>query len=177
MILLLEIINSFNMFNFDLSHAKDLFNAHFLCMHALHHLKRNYSQERRYQLIIQSVRVERYVFSEKTSENNPSSSQSYIETADPLASYYLDPKHYFETQEDDITDMLKSFWTKYLAQDQKQDALQILGLPPEADAKMIKGQYKRLAHQHHPDKGGCADKFNEVREAKATLDKLINYSK
>ena len=158
---------------FELSQAKDLFHAHFLCMHALYHLKSNYLLTKRYRLLIQSVRVERYAFVEKTPQSHLSSSQLDIEAADPLASYYLNPAHYFETQEDDITDMLKSFWTRYLAQDNKQSALEILELPAEASAKMIKDQYKRLAHKHHPDKGGCAEAFNKVREAKATLDKLI----
>lgn len=159
--------------HFELSHAKDLFNAHFLCMHALYHLKNNYLHSKRYQLIIQSVRVERHIFSTPSTSNNDPT-KSYIETADPLANYYLNPKHYFETQENDITEMLKSFWKKYLAQDQKQDALKVLDLPYDADAKAIKDKYKRLAHKHHPDKGGCAEIFNQVREAKKILDQLIH---
>tara|TARA_R110002072_G_scaffold154_1_gene960 strand:- start:16084 stop:16692 length:609 start_codon:yes stop_codon:yes gene_type:complete len=159
--------------NFELANAKDLFHAHFLCMHALYHLKSQYVQDKKYRLIIQSVRVERFVLADQHSAINPTATQACLEASDPLARYYLDPKHYFETQEDDITDMLKSFWTKYLAQDQKQAALKILHLPLEADAKMIKEQYKRLAQKHHPDKGGCANMFNKVRQAKATLDKAF----
>ena len=68
---------------------------------------------------------------------------------------------------------MKSFWKRYLAQDQKQAALDALDLPPEADAKMIKDQYKRLAQKHHPDKGGCAEIFNKVREAKSILDDAL----
>ena len=41
------------------------------------------------------------------------------------------------------------------------------------DAKMIKDQYKRLAQKHHPDKGGCAEIFNKVREAKSILDDAL----
>jgi len=82
----------------------------------------------------------------------------------------LNPKHYFETQENEINDMLRFFWKKYLAQDQKQEALSTLNLPPEADPKMIKNQYKRLAQKHHPDKGGSAEMFNKVHQAKLLLD-------
>ena len=155
---------------FKLAYAKDLFNAHFLCMHALYNLKNSYLIDKRYQLIIQSVRVERFPYIEHSATGAESTK---ISTSDPLASYYLDPKHYFETREDDITDMLKSFWTKYLAQDQKQAALNTLKLPANANAKMIKDQYKRLSHIHHPDKGGSAEMFNKVREAKSILDTLF----
>lgn len=154
--------------SFSLNHSKDLFSAHFLCMHALYHLKKQYEQEKKFSLLIQSVRVERIDFSNKCVQK--ATTQSLPETSDPLETYYLNPKHYFETQESEINDMLKFFWKKYLAQDQKQAALATLNLPPEADAKMIKSQYKRLAQIHHPDKGGSAEMFNKVMEAKLMLD-------
>ncbi|MFT6028801.1 MAG: DnaJ-domain-containing protein 1 [Oleiphilaceae bacterium] len=159
--------------SFKLSLSKDLFSAHFLCMHALYHLKLQYVQERKYTLLIHSVRIERILFAESQSLKITSPHNAFLEIKDPLESYYLDSKHYFKTQEQDINDMLKSFWKRYLAQDQKQAALDALDLPPEADAKMIKDQYKRLAQKHHPDKGGCAEIFNKVREAKSILDDAL----
>lgn len=153
---------------FSLSHGKDLFSAHFLCMHALYHLKKQYEHERIFTLLIHSVRIERIDY---PTGKHLEISQTLPEKNDPLESYYLNPKHYFDTQESDISEMLKSFWTKYLAQDQRQEALSILKLPLQADSKMIKDQYRRLAQKYHPDKGGCAEMFNKVREAKSILDK------
>tara|TARA_R110002167_G_scaffold245723_4_gene451109 strand:+ start:1049 stop:1651 length:603 start_codon:yes stop_codon:yes gene_type:complete len=153
---------------FSLSHSKDLFNAHFLCMHALYHLKKQFEKERKFSLLINSVRVEQILFQDNKVEVD--SPQTFLETSNPLEAYYLNPRHYFETQESEINDMLKSFWNKYLAQDQKQEALNILELPMEADSKMIKKQYRRLAQKYHPDKGGCAEKFHQIREAKLILD-------
>lgn len=161
-------IEPFDQFNLSLS--KDLFSAHFLCMHALYHLKNQYAVQQTFVIIIQSVRVQRFSLSLLHSSKTNEEIKQFIEVSDPLASYYLDPKHYFETREDEINDMLKSFWTKYLAQDKKQEALSILELPVNADMEMIKKQYRRLAQKHHPDKGGCAEKFNEIREAKTILD-------
>ena len=69
--------------------------------------------------------------------------------------------------------MLKSFWQSYMAQDDKQEALDTLSLPMNADAKMVKAQYLQLAQKHHPDKGGCAEMFNKVSQAKAVLDKAL----
>tara|TARA_R110001592_G_scaffold296139_2_gene566480 strand:+ start:9723 stop:10331 length:609 start_codon:yes stop_codon:yes gene_type:complete len=159
--------------NFSLNLSKDLFSAHFLCMHALYHLKAQYAKDNKFKLLIQSVRVERMVITESDSAVSDTLINRFLENRDPLESYYLNPKHYFETQEQDINAMLKSFWQKYLAQDKKQAALEILELPPEADAKMIKERFRRLAQKHHPDKGGCAKIFNKVREAKSILDSAL----
>jgi DnaJ-class molecular chaperone len=71
--------------------------------------------------------------------------------------------------------MLKSFWQKYIAQDDKKEALDVLELPTNADAKMIKAQYRRLAQKYHPDKGGCAEMFTKIGQAKTVLDKIFFY--
>jgi DnaJ-class molecular chaperone len=68
--------------------------------------------------------------------------------------------------------MLKSFWGMYIAQDNKKEALDTLNLPANADAKTIKAQDLHLAQKHHPDKGGCAEMFTKIRQAKTVLDKI-----
>lgn len=159
---------------FQLNQAKDLFNAHFLCMHALYHLKKQYAQNQQYHLRIHAVQVERMDFAAgNTPKNSSHTVYTGIAQSDPLEAYYLNPKHYFETQEDDIQAMLKAFWQNYLAQDEKQASLEILGLPGNANAEMVQQQYRRLAQKHHPDKGGCAQRFNEIREAKTVLDRCF----
>lgn len=157
--------------SFSLADTKDLFSAHFLCMHALYHLKNHYQRSKKFTLIIRSVQIQRITLDESISvyEISPKA----LVTTDPLESYYLDSKHYFETQEDEINDLLKSFWQKYVAQDNKTEALATLNLPANADAKMVKAQYLHLAQKHHPDKGGCAEMFNKIRQAKIVLDKLF----
>lgn len=157
--------------NFSLADTKDLFSAHFLCMHALYHLKNHYQLSKRFTLIIRSVQIQRITLDEPIPVCE--ASQKALETTDPLESYYLDSTHYFETQEDEINDLLKSFWQKYVAQDNKTEALAVLELPANADAKMVKAQYLHLAQQHHPDKGGCAEMFNKIHQAKTVLDKLF----
>jgi DnaJ-domain-containing protein 1 len=37
---------------------------------------------------------------------------------------------------------------------QRQQALAVLGLPPNATAQQIKRRYRALAKRHHPDRGG-----------------------
>lgn len=157
--------------SFSLDKPTDLFSAHFLCMHALYHLKKQYQYVQTFTLIIESVRVQRIPLNELSLVRDED--KTALEITDPLASYYLNPKHYFETQEDEINDMLKSFWQKYIAQDHKKEALETLNLPLNADAKMVKAQYLQLAQNHHPDKGGCAEMFTKIRQAKTTLDKIL----
>lgn len=49
------------------------------------------------------------------------------------------------------------------------DYYSILGLERGASADDIKRAYRRLASQHHPDKGGNVKKFQELEEAYRTL--------
>jgi DnaJ-class molecular chaperone len=44
-----------------------------------------------------------------------------------------------------------------------------LGVPRTATADEIKRAFRRLASQHHPDKGGDTQKFQAIQEAYATL--------
>ena len=49
------------------------------------------------------------------------------------------------------------------------DPYKILGVSGDADQKTIKKAYRTLAAQHHPDKGGDAERFKEVAEAYSIL--------
>lgn len=49
------------------------------------------------------------------------------------------------------------------------DYYSILGVNKNASDKDIKSAYRKLAMQHHPDKGGDAQKFSKISEAYETL--------
>ena len=55
----------------------------------------------------------------------------------------------------------------------------ILGIPQGSSKEDIKKAYRRLAHIHHPDKGGRAQKFSELNKAYSELmkDEGIPYKK
>ena len=50
-----------------------------------------------------------------------------------------------------------------------KDYYQILGVSRGASPDDIKQAYRKLAHKHHPDKGGDEKKFKEINEAYQTL--------
>lgn len=54
-----------------------------------------------------------------------------------------------------------------------KDYYKILGIPREATSDDIKKAYRKLAHQHHPDKkGGDEAKFKEINEAYQVLSSV-----
>jgi molecular chaperone DnaJ len=62
----------------------------------------------------------------------------------------------------------------------KRDYYEVLGLKKGATSDEIKKAYRKLAKEHHPDKGGSEDKFKEISEAYDTLsdsDKKTNYDR
>lgn len=149
---------------FNLSHSKDLFRAHFLIKHALYHLQNSYFQARKFVLHIDLVNIKRQVFLDGRSE---------LAVHDPVKAYYMDISHYFETEEEEVNELLNGFWQKFLARDDLSAALQVLELPEDANRNDVKVQYRKLAQCHHPDKGGCAERFKKISAAKRLLDRAL----
>lgn len=49
------------------------------------------------------------------------------------------------------------------------DPYKVLGVSEDADKDQLKKAYRKLAAQHHPDRGGNEEKFKEVNEAYSIL--------
>lgn len=50
-----------------------------------------------------------------------------------------------------------------------KDYYSVLGVDKKASQDDIKKAFRKLAHQHHPDKGGADEKFKEITEAYSVL--------
>jgi DnaJ-domain-containing protein 1 len=53
----------------------------------------------------------------------------------------------------------------------RQQALTILGLPPNATQQQIKQRYRKLAKQYHPDRGGDQRQMQRIIAAYELLTK------
>ena|SRR6266581_8500857 len=54
---------------------------------------------------------------------------------------------------------------------ERQQALNVLGLPPNATRQQIKRRYRALAKKHHPDKGGDQRQMQRIIAAYELLMK------
>ena len=54
---------------------------------------------------------------------------------------------------------------------ERQQALNVLGLPPNATRQQIKRRYRALAKKHHPDKGGDQRQMKRIIAAYELLMK------
>ena len=54
---------------------------------------------------------------------------------------------------------------------ERQQALNVLGLPPNATPQQIKRRYRALAKRYHPDKGGSQQQMQRIIAAYEYLTK------
>ncbi|MGA9033066.1 MAG: DNA-J related domain-containing protein [Sulfuricaulis sp.] len=136
-----------------------LFRKHFLVMNALYQLQMELFAQGMYLSIspldIRLEPVESLAVSALPTDN----------AAAPLRAYYLDWENFSQTSHADVEFMLNRFTERYLAIDERLEALQTLELSADAPWETIKQAYRRLAAQHHPDKGGDPARFRAIRGA------------
>lgn len=133
----------------------ELFRAHFFLFHALYLIRDIYLKNKTYILNINTLKIQLAPYCK--GENN-------LQEEDKLRSYYLDFNNLEKTSEDDVYDMLASFWNKVNHFDNRDDALAELGLKDPVDDKTIKQEYRRLIMQHHPDRGGDTEKLKKLND-------------
>jgi len=150
--------------NFDRSawqseHA--LFCQHFLLFHALYRLRELLHIEQQACLEISALRI---CLSEW--EN---SEQSLPDVADPLRDFYLDITQLEKISADDVQQMLGNFWLSFHNNECRREALIVLGLIDPVNDDDIKQRYRRLAMQHHPDRGGDDSTLQKINAAMSIL--------
>ena len=137
-----------------------LYEKHFFLFHKLYQLKQTLARENTH-LSISALVIELLPSSDIHAEKN-----KQLGEGDPLAEFYLD-KHNLYLSESEVQAMQKKFWQRYLAIQQKSEAITCLELQGETPLTLqkVKKQYQKLAQQHHPDKGGDSDKFQAITQA------------
>ncbi|MCJ8321129.1 MAG: hypothetical protein MJK12_15930 [Colwellia sp.] len=82
-----------------------------------------------------------------------------------LARYYLDWSNLSNITVEEVDELFSSFWQRYQAKDKVEAALTTLDLDQDVDWFVIRQAYQKKIAINHPDKGGCAEDFIEIRKA------------
>ncbi|WP_455210368.1 DNA-J related domain-containing protein [Kaarinaea lacus] len=139
---------------FNNNHA--LFKAHFLLFHILYQLRNRLLKQKLGILDINPVKIRLLPYRE---------GDASLDEYDALMDYYLDITNLENTSAREVDEMLAGFYIKFTNKDKRQQALQILGLKDPVDDHAIKKQYRRLAMEHHPDRGGDHTVLQEINNA------------
>jgi len=145
----------------DMQDTYALFRAHFLLFHCLYRLRDQWLVQRTGLLQIDVLSIRSLPYHTKASDE--------LSVADEVREYYLDWSNFEQTTAEDAEDLLNQFWRKFLAQDDRGEALKTLGLTDDADFDQIKQQYRQLAMKNHPDRGGSANRLAAINQAMDTL--------
>lgn len=143
-----------------------LFRKHFLLMNALYRLQRTLWDEERIHLRISPLRIALEPMT------NVSTMLPAPESDAALRDYYLDWQQFARTDGAAVAALLAGFWRRLHDGRGRTAALAALELPADADWPRIKRQYRRLAAACHPDRGGDAARFLDVRAAYELLRAL-----
>jgi len=138
----------------------ELFRAHFFLFHSLYLLSNILFEKQLNLLSIHTLKIQLLPYQKE---------KNTLQEDDKLKVYYLDFNNLENTTEDDVYDMLASFWNKYNNFENREEALAELGLKDPVNNKEIKEEYRRLAMKHHPDRGGDTEKLQKINGAIALL--------
>jgi DNA-J related protein/DnaJ domain len=136
-----------------------LFRKHFLVMNALYILQPIMWEEGDY-LSISAINIELQPIAPESTNTLPCE-----EGEQALRDYYLDWSQFEQSSDESVEQLLAGFWQRYFAEDKKYQALTLLELEPDCSWSEIRIAYRRLAAANHPDRGGKAERFREIREA------------
>ncbi|MBF0174456.1 MAG: DnaJ domain-containing protein [Magnetococcales bacterium] len=148
----------------NLSDHLELFQIHFLLFHLLYLLKARRMQNREGDMEIHCLKIRLKPWPHPLSEG-------MVTPFDPLQDYYLDLTHLEKTTRTEVETMIDSFWRQWGRYERRGAALELFGLPGEADEGAIRARYRQLAKKHHPDTGGDPIEFRKVAEAAEILMK------
>jgi hypothetical protein len=142
-----------------------LFTVHFIIFHNLYRLKQELSETRTGHLLISplNICIKPYIENESKQLADP----------DPLRDYYLDVSNLHDTTQQDVDELLQSFWLYFLATGDKQSAMDILEIDEPFDRQSLTQQYRKMVMRHHPDRGGNTTKLQEINNALQVLKRCL----
>lgn len=146
-----------------LSQSLALFQIHFILFHALYLLRDQLWRQQQGHLEIGPLLIKLWPYH--------LSRQQTLSCNDPLRDYYLELDNLEMTGEQEVNELLTSFWLKLRCGDGRKTALDELGLCDPVDDDTIKQTWRQLVMQHHPDRGGDKTKLQIINAAMDWLRK------
>ena len=145
-----------------------LFRKHFLVRHCLYQLNQFWAEEGQGRgLRLGPMSIEFFIAED--SKGLPSQDITYL----ALADYYGDLNHWLTATEETCRNFIDDFFKRFAALNNAEQHLAVLGLPKDAVWGVVQQQYRRLAQQHHPDKGGDGVQFLKITQAFEALKTLM----
>lgn len=144
-----------------------LFCTHFLIRHLLYKIQKNWYETQEAYLHIDIKHIHKRAY-------QTHSGQAITEYNDSLSGYYLDLNQLLNMNSHKVDALLKSFWRKFLSYENTDASLKCLGLESGASLKDIQHQYRKLAMQYHPDKGGSSEEFAQINQAYEHLKRCLS---
>ena len=145
-----------------------LFQKNFMIMNALYQLQQNLWDDEQLVLNISVLKIFMTHLESGSGSTHPTISEST-----KLRLYYLNWSNLEETTEEDVIKLHQSFWERFHHDEGRGDALITLGLDEGASSQTINSRYKKLAAEHHPDRGGDSEQFIEIRKAYELLKAFL----
>lgn len=137
-----------------------LFKAHFLLFHILYRLRNRLLEQKLGHLEINPVKIRLLPYQ---------AGEDSLDAYNALMDYYLDLDNLKNTSAREVDEMLAGIYIKLNKQfesiSKRQQALEVLGLEDPVDDRTIKQQYRRLAMEHHPDRGGDKVMLQQINSA------------
>ena len=141
-----------------------LFRSHWCLFHGLYELRDRLLQQGEALLRVDPllIRLEAYAPGE-----------AGLQAFDPLREVYRDLRPLETATAAGVMALIGQFHTRLRAARHYHRALAALDLSPPADLAGVRRQYRRLAMQHHPDRGGDAARFTALGEARDILERYF----
>ncbi|MCU1716243.1 DNA-J related domain-containing protein [Pseudomonas sp. 5P_3.1_Bac2] len=142
----------------------DLFRSHFQVFNALYQLRDQLWAQQSATLHISALNICLLPYQAGSAE---------LSEQDPLRSYYLDAEQLQVTTEQDVQDLLQSFYSQQPNRSERHAALEVFEMTddPQLRYSQIKLRYRQLVSQHHPDRGGSTTRLQAINKAMEVLER------
>lgn len=154
--------------NLPLTDKLVLFRTHFLVFSALYRLRERLWGERLGFVQISPLCIQLLPYR---------AGSAGLSEHDPLRDYYLDLSQLSDTDEQDVQELLVSFWKRMQGGEEKRAALELFELNDSQQVLnigLIKHRYRQLVSQHHPDRGGSTERLQSINKAMEILERYYD---